>query len=153
MLKERTAGYWTIMVIGILLLLELCIGQAMAWINYEFAVSIGLQESMEKVGETLVAVNKGFGVGDTIVYIPILILGLIGLWLRTNWGVTAMIAAMGITVYWPVTCMYILLYARGIPGFNFTDFCSYGIILSAISCFGIWGMWYLNKNSKKLIKT
>ncbi len=69
-----------------LILVILLIGQMMLFINYEFTVSIGLQESVDVIGEMGVAVNKGFGVGDTIIYMPLLIIGLVGLWYRKKWG-------------------------------------------------------------------
>lgn len=64
------------MIVGTLILFMLVLGQTISFINYDFTVSLGLQESKEIVGDMGVAVNKGFGVGDTIIYLPILILGL-----------------------------------------------------------------------------
>lgn len=72
--NKRTAGFWVIMIVGMLLLAVLVFGQAMSFINYDFAVSMGLQESREVIGGMGVAVNKGFGVGDTIIYLPLLLL-------------------------------------------------------------------------------
>src|SRR3990167_11164101 len=150
MRNKRTIRFWVVMIVGILLLLMLILGQMMAFINYDFPVSIGLQESKDVIGETGVAVNKGIGVGDTIIYLPLLVLGLIGLWLRRMWGVFMMASALAITAYWPMASLFILLYARGTPGFNFTNFASYTIILTSITLYGLWGLWYLYKNQKKL---
>ena len=72
MINKRTIGFWILMIFGILILVMLLIGQMMSFINYEFTVSIGLQESVDVIGEMGIAVNKGFGVGDTIIYIPLL---------------------------------------------------------------------------------
>ncbi len=143
MINKRTIGFWILMIFGILILVILFIGQMMSFINYEFTVSIGLQESEDVIGEMGVAVNKGFGVGDTIIYIPLLVIGLLGLWIRKEWGVFAMMSALGITAYWPMVSLFLLLFAKGLPGFNFTNFISYSIILIAISIYGIWGLWYL----------
>ncbi|KDR95235.1 hypothetical protein SAMN02745945_00394 [Peptoclostridium litorale DSM 5388] len=150
MAAKRTKGFWIIMIMGKLLLLILIVGQMMAFINYDFTVSLGLQESKDIIGEMGVAVNKGFGVGDTIIYTPILAIGLIGLWLRKMWGVIAMTGALAITAYWPMVSIFILIYAKNVPGFNFTNYASYSILLSAITIYGIWGMWYLYKNRKIL---
>ena len=151
MAAKRTKGFWIIMIMGKLLLLILIVGQMMAFINYDFTVSIGLQESTDIIGEMGVAVNKGFGVGDTLIYTPILAIGLIGLWLRKMWGVFAMVGALAITAYWPMVSIFILIYAKDVPGFNFTNYVSYSILLSAITMYGIWGMWYLYKNRKILV--
>jgi len=151
MSNKRTVGFWVVMIVGILLLLMLIFGQMMAFINYDFAVSIGLQESKDIIGEMGVAVNKGFGVGDTIIYIPLLVFGLTGLWFRKTWGVFVMVSALAITAYWPMVSIFLLLYARGTSGFNFTDFTLYTIMLIPITLYGLWGLWYLYKNRKILV--
>jgi hypothetical protein len=138
------------MIVGILLLLMLIFGQMMAFINYDFAVAIGLQEAKDIIGEIGVAVNKGFGVGDTIIYLPLLVVGLMGLYFRKMWGVFTMTGALAITAYWPMVSIFLLLYARGTPGFNFTNFTSYTIMLTSITLYGLWGLWYLYKNRKIL---
>ena len=151
MSNKRTIGFWVVMIVGILLLLMLILGQMMSFINYDFTVSIGLQESKDIIGEMGIAVNKGFGVGDTIIYIPLLIFGLMGLWFRKMWGLFAMASALSITAYWPMVSIFLLLYARGTTGFNFTDFAPYTIVLILITLYGLWGLWYLYKNRKILV--
>ncbi|MEN8194290.1 MAG: hypothetical protein ABFS12_15825 [Bacteroidota bacterium] len=78
----------------------------MSFINYEFTVSIGLQESVDVFGEFGVAMNKAFGVSDTIIYLPLLVFGLLGLWQKKSWGVSALIGAMAITAYWPIVYIF-----------------------------------------------
>jgi len=92
----------------------------MSLVNYDFTVAIYLQEAQDVVGEMGVAVNKAFGVGDTVIYIPLLLSGLIGLWQRKQWGLWPLVGALGITAYWPVVCLFIFFFAKGSPGFNFT---------------------------------
>jgi len=152
MMNKRTIGFWIIIIVGTLLLLMLILGQTMSFINYDFTVSLGLQESKEIVGDMGVAVNKGFGVGDTIIYIPILIIGLVGLWLKKIWGIFAMVGALAITAYWPIVCLFFLLFAKGTAGFNFTSFTFYTILLVSITLYALWGLWYLYTNRKVLIK-
>jgi hypothetical protein len=122
----------------------------MSFIDYNFTVSIGLQESRDVIGEMGVAVNKGFGVGDTIIYTPLLVCGLIGLWSRKMWGVFAMASALAITAYWPMVCLFFLLFARGTAGFNFTSFTSYTITLTLTTLYSLWGLWYLYRNRRVL---
>ncbi len=146
--EERKTGSWILLVGGFLLLVMLLAGQMMSFIDYDFTVSVGLQESRDILGERGVAMNKGFGVGDTIVYTPLMILGLWGLLFRKRLGLFAMFGAMAITAYWPMVCLFILVYSKGGPGFHFTDYRLYSIVLSLITVFGFWGQWYLYKELK-----
>ena len=123
----------------------------MSFINYDFTVAIGLQEAKDVVGEMGVAVNKAFGVGDTIIYIPLLLSGLIGLWQRKKWGLWPLAGALAITAYWPVVCLFILFFAKGSPGFNFSNYVSYSVILALVMFYGLWGLWYLYKNQTLLV--
>jgi len=152
MKNNGAVGFWILMVVGILVLVVLFLGQMMSFISYEFTVMIGLQESVDVLGEMGVAVNKGFGVGDTIIYIPLMVMGLIGLWIRKEWGILTMAGALGITAYWPMVSLFLLLIARGSPGFNFTNYTSYAIILILITIYGIWGLWYLIKRREVLVR-
>ncbi|MCP4667700.1 MAG: hypothetical protein GY849_15195 [Deltaproteobacteria bacterium] len=151
MRKKRMMGFRVIMTMGIVLVVMLLLGQMMSFINYDFTVSIGLQESSDKVGKLGVALNKGFGVGDTIVYTPLLVIGLIGLWLRKMWGVFAMVSALAITAYWPMVTLFFLLFAQGVPGFNITGVTMYATFLVPITIYGIWGVWFLYRNQRKLV--
>ena len=152
MAYKRPVGFWVLMILGVFILLMLLVGQMMSFINYEFTVSIGLQESVDVVGEMGVAVNKAFGVGDTIIYIPLLVIGLVGLWSRKKWGIYAMVSALGITAYWPMVIIFFLLFAKGTPGFSFTNFTSYYVLLTAFTLYGLWGLWYLYKKREVLVK-
>jgi len=152
MSNKREIGFWFLMIPGILILLMLVFGQMMAVIDYDFAVSIDLQEPAEVWGEFGVAMNKAFGVSDTIIYFPLLFFGLIGLWLKKPWGLFTMLGALAITAYWPVMHIFYVLYAEGLPGFNFTDFTSFITILIIITLYALWGMFYLYKNQKSLME-
>ena len=148
---KKPIGFWVLLISGIILLLELLLGQMMALINYDFTVSLGLQESVEKVTGVGVALNKGFGVADTAVYVPLLVLGLVGLWKRRFWGLFAMTGALAVTIYWPLVCMSMLFFAKGTPGFGFTQYTSYAIIMGLVELYGLWGLWYVYKNRKILL--
>lgn len=148
--EGRPRGFWVISTLSVLLLIILFVGQTMSFIDYDFTVSLGLQESYEMVGALGIAINKGFGVGDTIIYIPLALIGLAGLCLKRMWGVFAMTGAMGITAYWPMVSLFFLRFAKGSPGFNFTSFTNYTIMLVLISAYGVWGLWYLYTRRKVL---
>jgi len=148
---NRSTGFWVLFFFAILILLMLVSGQLMSIVNYDFAVAYSLQESVDVVGEMGVAFNKAFGVGDTVIYLPLLLLGLIGLWRQKKWGVLAMLGALSITAYWPIVNIFFLFFASGLPGFHFTDYASYTIILSLISIYGLWGIWYLYHNNNWIV--
>lgn len=149
---KNTMGFWVLMISAFLLLLMLIFGQMMAVIDYDFTVSIGMQEPADVWGEFGVAMNKAFGVSDTLIYLPLLIFGLIGLWLKKPWGLFTMIGALAITAYWPVMHIFYVLYAEGLSGFNFTEFASFITTLIIITLYALWGMYYLYKNRKSLME-
>ena len=149
---KRTTGFWFLIGLGVLLNIVYILGQTMAVINYDFAVSIDLQEPVNEITEIGVALNKGFGFGDTIFYIPLFVIGIIGLLKRTTLGLFAMLGAMAITVYWPIVGLSTVIFAKGAPGWYFTDYTSYTILLSLIAFYGIWGFWFLYKNRSKLVE-
>ena len=149
---KKPSGFWLLIGFGIVLNILYLLGQTMAVINYDFAVSIGLQESVNEITEIGVASNKGFGFGDTVIYIPLYVLGIIGLLKRSAFGFYAMFGAMAITMYWPVVGLSMVIFAKGAPGWQFTNYTSYSILLSIIAFYGIWGFWFLYKNRDILVK-
>jgi len=64
--RPRRIGCRVLIAAGFLLLALLLPGQTMAVIDYDSAVSIGLQEADGAVGEMGVAANRGFGLVEGI---------------------------------------------------------------------------------------
>ena len=60
---DRSGGFWFLIGFGVLLNIIYVLGQTMAIVNYDFAVSIGLQEPVNEITEIGVASNKGFDLG------------------------------------------------------------------------------------------
>ena len=150
MTKKRGIGFWVLILMAIFLNTWYLVGQTMCIFNYDFTVSIGLQDSEHAVTAVGVAFNKGFGIGDTIFYIPLFIIGIIGLIKRTTLGIYSMFSALAITVYWPIVCLGAVYMARDANGWNLTQYTEYTIVLSIISLYGLWGMWYVFSNRNKL---
>ena len=148
--KNIRTRFWFLIAVTSALTFLYLLGQTMAFIYYDFTVMIGLQEPAEEVTEIGVAFNKGFGVGDTVVYLPLLIAGIIGMIRRKQWGLFSMAAALSITIYWPIVCLATLFFAKGSPGFNFSDYTSYSILLLIISLFGMWGLRFVYQNRTAL---
>jgi len=149
--NTQKVGFWILVGIGILLNIIYLFGQTMAIINYDFAVSIELQEPLSEITAIGVASNKGFGFGDTFFYMPLFIAGIIGLIKNKVWGVYLLSGAMAITVYWPIVGLSTVFYAKGAEDWYFTDYAAYSILLSLIALYGLWGLWYLYRFYKKNI--
>jgi len=129
---------------GWLLFAYLCYAQAIPAIDYELGVSMGTQESAAVISEVGVAFFYGFAFADAVFYIPLLTLGLIGLWRNTQWGRLLMAAALGITVYWPVVARAAALDARGAAGWHLDD-SDYWIVLPLIALWALWGLYWLTR--------
>ena len=63
-----------------------------------------------------------------------------------------MAGVLGIKAYWPVVCIFILVFSKGSPGFNFTNYTSYVFILIPICTYGIWGLVYSYINRSNLVE-
>lgn len=148
----RTAGFWLLMAWALFLLIMVLAGQTMALIDYELTVSMGLQEPAGQVTAVGVAMNKGYGVADTLIYAPFLAGGLLGLPLRRRWGVLSMFAAAAITAYWPVAALSTVLFAKGAPGFALPDttVTAYTFLLITISATGLFACRYLYAHASQL---
>lgn len=138
--KRREKSFWLIQIPGWILLIYLVYAQGITAFGYDIGVSMGTQEPVETITEIGAAFWYGFAFGDLVIYIPILLIGLIGHFRATRWGRIWMAAALGITVYWPIVCLAAVVYARGATGWNFTNEAPYWIVLSLIFFWGIWGL-------------
>ena len=143
-------GIVVIVAVSALLTLMFLAGQTLGVFNYDAAVSIGMQESEEEIGKVGIAFAKGFGFADAIFYIPLLLLGIIGLLKNKKWGEYSMFGAMAITVYWPIVHLYAIFIERNFINLHTEKYFLYPIILGLIILYGLFGMWYLYKNKTKL---
>jgi len=143
---KRGMGFWVLQGIAIMLLIMLLSGQTLSLFDYELAVSLGLQESVEEVTKVGVSFAKGFAFGDTVFYIPILFLGVLGLFKNKTWGLYSMLGALAITVYWPAVHLFAVFVGKEHLNLSVEKYQSYYILLPLISIYGLWGMWYLYVN-------
>jgi len=146
-METRGISFWLLHGPGWLLLLYLIYAQAIPAFSYDLGVSMGTQEPAEQVTALGVAFWYGFAFGDLVIYIPLLALGLIGHWLGRAWGRVTLVAALGITVYWPAVCLAAIVAARNAPGWNLPDETAYWIVLPLIM---IWATWTLFQMVKEL---
>ena len=146
MSPPRSVGFRVLVGVGIFICATLPIGQTMAVIDYDFAVRLGMQEPASQITEIGVALNKGFGAADTLVYLPLFAIGLVGYWRGRSWGLIPLAAALGITAYWPVLCLYFLYAARNAPGFATSNYGLYLAILVPIFLYAVWALAFLHRS-------
>jgi hypothetical protein len=142
---RKNKSFWVLIVIAIYLVAMFLAGQTLSLFDYDLTVNLGLQESEDEIGEVGIAFAKGFGFGDTVIYIPLLIGGIIGLLKNKRWGKYSMFAALTITVYWPLVHFYAIFIGRTSMNLQSDKYIAYPIILSLIIIYGLWGMYYLYK--------
>lgn len=144
-MTHRSTGFWFLQGTGWLFLVYLCYAQAIPAFDYELGVAMGTQESAAVISEVGVAFFYGFAFADAVFYIPLLALGLIGLWRNTQWGLILMAAALGITVYWPVVALAAALDARGAPGWHL-DESGFWIVLPLVALWALWGLFWVTRS-------
>ena len=151
--SKRPFGFWIIVVVLFLSIMLILVGQTMSVFNYEFTVDIGLQEGQEEVGEHGVQVNRAFGVGDTLVYIPLMILSLVGLAFRKHWSLITAAAFFGISAYWSVTIGFMLIFLPSVSGYSYVPGLEIWTFVGAYFALGIWGLGYLMCRGGALVKS
>jgi hypothetical protein len=134
---------------GWLLLAYLIYAQGITAFGYEIGVAMGTQEPTEMITEVGAAFWYGFALGDLLIYIPILCVGLIGHLRCKRWGHIAFAAGLGITLYWPVVCLVAMVNARDADGWNIASETPYWIVCLLIASWGAWGLWALLKESQQ----
>jgi len=124
------------------------IGQGGAVIFYDTVAKWGLQESRELVDPVIVEVNRGIGLADFIIQIPLFILAVIGLWRLRFFGAVASWLVLGMTLYWPVVA-WSNKYFFAQAGVKYQPFdIATNVILALILLFAAWASWYLFRNRK-----
>jgi len=148
---RRPAAFWIICGFLALSVVILALGQTTALFAYDFAVRLGLQESPDEVTAFGVEMNRAFGAGDTLTYIPLTLSSLVGLMLKKRWALVTTAAVMGISAYWSLTAGALLVLLRGVPGYRLVPGLEYWAFLGAYLVFGVWGMLYLALRSERLL--
>jgi len=142
-MARRGSRFWLLQGPGWLLLLYLAYAQGIAALDYDLGVAMGTQEPATRITEVGAAFWWGFAFGDLVIYIPLLAAGLIGHAAGCAWGRTALAAALGITVYWPVLSLAVVVAARDAAGWSLAGERAYWIVLPPIALWAAWGLWRL----------
>ena len=142
---NKDKSFWVLITVASILVVMFLAGQTLGVFNYDLAVSIGMQESENEIGKIGIAFAKGFGFADTVIYIPLLVIGIIGLLKEKRWGKYTMFGGLAISVYWPLVHLYAIFIDRASITLLPEKYIYYPIVLSLIVIYGLWGMRYLYK--------
>ncbi len=150
--KNRPVAYWIFTVFLALSVVLMLVGQATSVINYDLTVRLGLQESVAQVSEYGVQVNRAFGAADAVVYVPLLLGALVGLYMKKRWSLLISAAATGVSAYWSLTFFFIYLFLPRTAGYNYVPGLEIWLFLGAYAVFGVWGLFYLIFRGDALIR-
>ncbi len=142
-MKTQPKAFWFLQVSGWLFAAYLIYAQGIPAIDYDYGVAMGTQEPASQITEVGAAFWYGFAFGDAVFYIPLLVVGLVAYSKGREWGRGLLVAAMGITVYWPIVCLAAIIAARGASGWSLPKESDYLIVLPIIALWGAWGLWWL----------
>ena len=143
-MSGETLAFWAIQAPGWALVAYLVIAQCVSAVSYRLGVRMGTQEPAERITEVGVAFFWGLAVGDLLFYTPLLAVGLAGHWIGAGWGIVALAAALGITVYWPLVCLATVVRAGRAPVWTLPKERDYWIVLPLIAGWGAAGLVILS---------
>ena len=132
-------------------LLMFTVGQGGAVVSYDTVAEWGLQEARDTVDPVLVVINRGIGLADVIIGVPLFILAIIGLWRQRYWGCVASWMVFAVSLYWTTVAwckQYFYLQASvQCEPFNAG---THGV-LAFVFLFSLWGSWYLFKKRQWIV--
>ena len=145
---KKTTAWWGLQVTGWLLVGYLTYAQLLSAFNYQLGVQMGTQEPASRVTEVGVAFWWGFAFADLVIYVPVLVAGLIGHFLRSSRGRIILAAALGMTAYWPLVALATVFAAREAPGWDLPKEQQYWVVLPVITLWGAWGIGQILREQK-----
>lgn len=148
---RRPAAFWFLVVFLAVSVILMLAGQTLGVFNYELAARLGLQEKPEEMTDFGVQVNRAFGVADTVVYLPLILASLIGLWLRKRWSLLTTAAFFGASAYWTVTVTFILLFLPGVSGYTNVPGPEIWLFIGTYMVVGVLGLVYLIRRGDELL--
>ena len=129
----------------ILNLIMFVVGQGGAVVAYDTVAEWGLQEARDTIDSVIVVINRGIGLADVIIGVPLFIVAIIGLWRQRYLGFITSWMVFGISLYWTTVAwskqyFYIQDSIKCEP-FNI----GIHMVLAFVFLFSLWGSWYLYK--------
>ena len=144
--KKVPLGIKLIIGFFMLNLLMVVVGQGGAVVSYDFVAGLGLQEARDTVDPVIVAVNRGIGLGDFIIGVPLFILAITGLWRLKFFGAVFSWMVLAISLYWTTVAwakqsFYMQASIKSQP----FDVGVHGV-LAFVFLVSLWATWHLFKN-------
>ena len=146
--KKVTLGIKLIIGFFILNLIMFVFGQGGAVVSYDYVAKLGLQEARETIDPLIVVINRGIGLADVLIGVPLFIIAIIGLGRLRFFGAVFSWMVLGVSFYWTTVAwakqsFYIQASVKCEP-FNT------GVhgVLAFVFIFSVWASWYLFKNRK-----
>ena len=149
---KRSLGYWFIVVFLSVSVVLMLVGQTVGVFNYELAERMGLQEKAEEMTEFGVQVNRAFGAADTVVYIPLMVVSIAGLWLRKRWALLTTAAFFGASAYWTATVSFMLLFLPGVPRYRNVPGPEIWLFIGTYMVVGVLGLVYIVFRGEELLR-
>ncbi len=122
------------------------VGQTGAVFMYDTVAGWGLQDPRNLLDPVIVEVNRGIGLADTLVMLPLHSVAALGLVKRRTYGLITSWLVFGMTIYWP-TVFWSTQYFYGKAGVTHQPTQPEAIVLPGIMMLiAIWGSWFLAKH-------
>jgi hypothetical protein len=148
----RSIGFWVIFVFLAVSIVLMLVGQTLSVFNYDLAVRMGLQEKPEEMTDFGVQVNRAFGAADTVVYIPLMVMSMIGLWLRRRWSLLITAAFFGASAYWTATVTFVLMFLPGVAGYSNVPGPEIWLFIGTYMVAGVLGLVYIVFRGEEMIR-
>ena len=139
-------GIKVIIAFHLLSLVAWFFGQTLSVVAYDKTAEWGLQDPRALLDPVIVEVNRGIGLADTVIQLPLFIIATIGLLQRRFYGAVTSWLVFGMTLYWP-TVYWCTQFFYAEAGIKHNPTALLTILLpGAILLFACWGSWYLGRN-------
>jgi len=148
----RSPGFWVVVVFLAVSIVLMLVGQTVGVFNYDLAVSMGLQEKPEEMTDFGVQVNRAFGAADTVVYVPLMLLSLVGLILRKRWSLLITAAFFGASAYWTATVTFMFLFLPGVAGYSNVPGPEIWLFIGTYMAAGVAGLVYIVWRGEELLR-
>jgi len=148
----RSPGFWIVIVFLAVSIVLMLVGQTLSVFNYDLAVSMGLQEKPEEMTDFGVQVNRAFGAADTVIYIPLMLISLVGLILRKRWSLLITAAFFGASAYWTATVTFIFMFLPGVAGYSNVPGPEIWLFIGTYMVAGVLGLLYIVFRGEELIR-
>jgi len=148
----RSCGFWVIVVFLAVSIVLMLMGQTLGVFNYDLAARLGLQEKPEEMTDFGVQVNRAFGAADTVVYLPLIVISMVGLILRKRWSLLVTAAFFGASAYWTVTVTFMLLFLPGVTGYSNVPGPEIWLFIGTYMVVGVLGLFYLIRRGDELLR-